>query len=139
MPIVLKKKKPLPAPSNQLEQPGAVIDFPAAAALPNVELSEDAVAEAFAQTYLDTLRFDHTRGKWFVWNGPRWCRNNTGLAFDYARKICRKYRKDHLRMSSKKAAEGVELMRSAISDLPLIPRFGIAIRSCSELPAAPST
>lgn len=110
MPIVLKKKKPLPAPSNPPERPGAVIKFPAAAALPNVELSEDAIAEAFAQSYGGRLRFDHTRGKWFVWDGSHWKRNDTELAFDYARHLCRQYRKDQLRMSSRKAAEGVELM-----------------------------
>ena len=110
MPVILKKKKMLPAPPSPPEQPGAVIKFPAVAALPNVELSEDAIAEAFALTYLDTLRFDHTRGKWFEWNGSRWKRNDTELAFDYARQLCRKYRKDQLRMSSRKAAEGVELM-----------------------------
>ena len=109
MPVVLKKK-PLPAPPNLPEQPGAVIKFPAAAALASVELSEDAIAEEFAQAYLDRLRFDHTRGKWFVWDVSRWKRNDTELAFDYARHLCRQYRKDQLRMSSRKAAEGVELM-----------------------------
>jgi putative DNA primase/helicase len=107
MPVVLKKKKPIP---DSPQQPGAVINFPAAAALQSVELSEDAIAEAFAMEYLDTLRFDHTRGKWFEWNGSRWKRNDTELAFDYARHLCRQYRKDQLRMSSRKAAEGVELM-----------------------------
>jgi putative DNA primase/helicase len=111
MPVVLKKQKPLPAaPSNPPEQPGEVIKFPAAVALPNVELSEDAIAEAFAQAYGGGLRFDHTRGKWFVWGSSRWKRNDTELAFDYARHLCRQSRKDQLRMSSRKAAEGVELM-----------------------------
>ena len=89
MPVVLKKK-PLPAPPNLPEQPGAVIKFPAAAALASVELSEDAIAEEFAQAYLDRLRFDHTRGKWFVWDVSRWKRNDTELAFDYARHFIEK-------------------------------------------------
>jgi putative DNA primase/helicase len=114
MPVILKKKKIPP------EQPGAVIKFPAVAVLPNVELSEDAIAEAFALTYLDTLRFDHTRGKWFEWNDSRWKRNETELAFDYARHLCRQYRKDQLRMSSRKAAEGVELMAQRDQRLAVI-------------------
>jgi putative DNA primase/helicase len=108
-PVVVKKTGDATQPQMAAE-PGIVINFPIGMSNLGVELTEDAVAEAFAQTYLDTLRFDHTRGKWFVWNGSRWDRNDTGLAFDYARKLCRKYRKDQLRMSSRKAAEGVELM-----------------------------
>src|SRR5208282_1322593 len=110
MPVVVKKKKVDVAQSNEEHQPGTVITFPAAMANSAVELTEDAVAEAFAQIYGDELRFDHTQGKWFVWDGSRWMRNDTELAFDYARHLCRKYRKDQLRMGSRKAAEGVERM-----------------------------
>jgi putative DNA primase/helicase len=123
MPVTLKKKEMLPAPPSPPEQPGAVVKFPAAAALPNVELSEDAIAEAFARAYADRLRFDHTRGKWFEWNGLQWKRNDTGLAFDYARLLCRKYRKDKLKMSSRKAAEGVELMAQRDQRLAVTPEI----------------
>ena len=114
MPVVVKKPMVLKDKGNtaecKVDEPGIVIKFPAGISDLGVELTEDAIAEAFAQTYLPTLRFDHTRGKWFVWDDSRWKRNDTELAFDYARHLCRQYRKDQLRMSSRKAAEGVELM-----------------------------
>jgi len=111
MPVLkLKKKKVDVAQSNEEHLPGTVIKFPAAMASSGVELSEDGIAEAFAQDYGERLRFDHTQGKWFAWDGSLWTRNDTELAFDYARHLCRKHRKDQLRMGSRKAAEGVERM-----------------------------
>jgi putative DNA primase/helicase len=109
MSIVIKKK----SNANQLGAdvaPGTVIEFPAALAGPAVELTEDAVAEAFAQKYADELRFDHTNGKWFVWTGHRWQQNDTQAAFDFARHLCREQRHGQRIMGSKKAAEGVEHM-----------------------------
>jgi putative DNA primase/helicase len=107
---VVVKKKVVADQAIVVDQPGIVVSFPAAMTNPAVELTEDAVAEEFAKTYGDKLRFDHTQDKWFVWDGLRWRRNDTELAFDYARHLCRKYRKDQLRMGSRKAAEGVERM-----------------------------
>jgi putative DNA primase/helicase len=112
MPVIVKKPVPkvINADECKVDGPGIVIPFPAGMIDPGVELTEDAIAEEFAQTCVDKLRFDHTRGKWFVWDGSRWRRNDTELAFDYARHLCRKYRKDQTRMSSRKAADGVERM-----------------------------
>lgn len=56
---------------------------------PGAEVSEDVIALAFTQTYRDTLRFDHDIGRWFRWTGAYWKRDETDLAFDYARKFAR--------------------------------------------------
>lgn len=56
---------------------------------PGAEVSEDVIALAFTQTYGDTLRYDHDIGRWFRWTGAYWKRDETDLAFDYARKFAR--------------------------------------------------
>ncbi|HEV7254764.1 MAG TPA: phage/plasmid primase, P4 family [Mesorhizobium sp.] len=52
--------------------------------------TEDAVALAFAKAHGDDLRFCHHAGKWHVWTGARWQKEDTRLAFDWARTVCRK-------------------------------------------------
>ena len=111
MPVTIKKKLQHHADqSDSDEKPGEVIKFPAATPNEAVELTEDAVAEDFAQKYGDKMRFDHKQGKWFIWDGVRWKGNDTGAAFDYARHLCRKHRGHQRIMGSRKSAEGVEHM-----------------------------
>jgi putative DNA primase/helicase len=88
------------------DKPGKIIDFPDGP----VPLTEDDIAEDFALKYGGQLLFDHHAGKWFVWNGVYWKINEKGLAFDHARRLCRAHRGECSKMSSKKAAEGVEHM-----------------------------
>jgi putative DNA primase/helicase len=91
------------------QKPGKLISFlPSQGSKSTVTLTEDDVAEDFAHRHGQDLRFDHDLGKWFRWNGSCWEMNNTGLAFDYARHLCREHRGDRTTMASKKAAEGVE-------------------------------
>ena len=52
-------------------------------------LTEDSVALAFADRYRNELRFDHDRGKWYVWIGARWQLEGTCLAFSCARELVR--------------------------------------------------
>ena len=52
-----------------------------------LEISEDNLAHAFARHFRDKLRFDHTSGKWFVWNDVRWQRNETRKASDWVRRF----------------------------------------------------
>ena len=75
-----------------------------------VNLTEDDVAEDFARRHGKDLRFDHDRGKCFMWNSKYWEMNNTGLAFDFARHLCREHRREKTTMASKKAADAVEHM-----------------------------
>ena len=55
--------------------------------------TEDAIALAFAEKYKNILRYDHTQGIWFVYDGSRWKEEKTNLAFDWARRLCREYNK----------------------------------------------
>jgi putative DNA primase/helicase len=83
-------------------------------------VTEDSVALEFAAKHADELRYDHTLGKWFRWNGAIWQREDTKLAYSYARKLSRELaiiRDDvKLQMSAGRAAfcDGVE--RLAKSD-----------------------
>ncbi|HEV7253078.1 MAG TPA: phage/plasmid primase, P4 family [Mesorhizobium sp.] len=53
------------------------------------ELTEDGIARAFARKHKDDLRFCHHAGKWYHWTGARWQKEETKLAFHWAREICR--------------------------------------------------
>lgn len=52
-------------------------------------LSEDGVAQAFAARFRQDLRFCHSTGRWFQWAGTHWRREETQLAFEWARETCR--------------------------------------------------
>ena len=88
--------------------PGVVVNFPISNT--PVNLTEDDVAEDFALKYRDLMRFDHHIGRWYIWDDKRWSVNETELAFDFARRLCREHRGDLKSMASKKSAEGVEHM-----------------------------
>ncbi len=75
-----------------------------------IELTEDGIAEEFAGKHVDDFRFDHDRGYWFCWKGTHWQMNKTNLAFDYARRLCRKHRGGRTKMATKNAVQGVEHM-----------------------------
>jgi putative DNA primase/helicase len=47
-------------------------------------VTEGNTADAFAAAHADALRFDHTRGKWSLWDGARWKREETKLAYRWA-------------------------------------------------------
>ncbi len=51
--------------------------------------TEDGIALAFTETHRNDLRFCHHAGKWYVWTGTRWQKEETKLAFNWARKTCR--------------------------------------------------
>lgn len=53
------------------------------------EFSDEALATDFAHAYADELRYCAAWGKWLRWDGGRWAPEETMLAFDYARTICR--------------------------------------------------
>lgn len=51
--------------------------------------TEDAIALSFAEARRDNLRFCHHAAKWYVWTGSRWLKQETKLAFHWARETCR--------------------------------------------------
>lgn len=52
-------------------------------------MSEDGVARAFTAAHADRLRYCHSSGRWHVWTGVNWRRDETALAFNWAREISR--------------------------------------------------
>jgi putative DNA primase/helicase len=54
-------------------------------------LTEEKLAQQFEATYKDQMHYDHNRGRWYHWDEERgyWTRNETRLAFHFAREICR--------------------------------------------------
>ena len=53
------------------------------------ELTEDGIALVFARLYQDVLRYCHHTGSWYQWTGKAWRREETKLAFTWARHTCR--------------------------------------------------
>lgn len=53
-------------------------------------ISEDAAALAFAETYEGVLLYCHTAGSWYEWKESHWRRENTSLAFHFARELARR-------------------------------------------------
>jgi putative DNA primase/helicase len=52
-------------------------------------ITEGTVADAFARRYRDQLRYCHHNRAWFVWDGARWRKEPTKLAFRWAHEQAR--------------------------------------------------
>ena len=82
-------------------------------------LTEDGIALAFAAQHGGELRYCHHAQHWYVWAGSYWRREETKLAFSYAREICRRMapmaeEKDQPKIS--KAAFSASVERFAQAD-----------------------
>ncbi len=53
------------------------------------EFSEDKLALQLVDRYVDKLRYVDSWGKWFVYDGKVWLRDDTRTIFSLSRKICR--------------------------------------------------
>jgi phage/plasmid-associated DNA primase len=51
--------------------------------------TDEALALRFALRHSDDLRYVAAWGRWLHWDGARWQFDDTMMAFDHARKICR--------------------------------------------------
>jgi len=81
-----------------------------------VQLTEDGIALAFAERHRDQLRYDHTRGCWYVWDGARWKIEKTHLAFDWARVLCREYNHQNQSAALPKVRTAAAVERFARAD-----------------------
>jgi putative DNA primase/helicase len=86
---------------------------------PDDIVTEDSAAQQFIELHSDKLRYCHSHGKWFRWNGFYWEINNTNLAFHHARELARQLAADQsdskrYKISATSFAGGVE--RFAKSD-----------------------
>jgi putative DNA primase/helicase len=77
--------------------------------------SEDGIALAFAERYAHAARFCHTTGAWFSWTKTHWRRDDSMLAFCWARDLCRELNSLDV-ASLKKTATAAAVERAARSD-----------------------
>ena len=83
------------------------------------QFSDDALALRFSQRYAGQLRYVAAWNKWLWWDDRRWVFEDTKLAFDYARVVCREAageRNNHksaAAVASAKTVAAVERLASA--------------------------
>lgn len=80
-----------------------------------IDLSEDGIALAFAVRYSNIARYCHSTGSWFVWTGTHWRRDESLLAFSWARDLCRETNSAGL-ATLKKTATAAAVERAARAD-----------------------
>lgn len=85
-------------------------------------MTEDGVALAFAAHNADRLRFYHSSGRWYVWSGSHWQKEESKLAFDWARQMCRTRAAAEPRSAAAKA-----LAKAATASA--VERFAQAVRA----------
>ena len=96
-------------------------DAPQAQDVAGFDLTEDGIARAFAHKHGAELRFDHHAGSWYRWTGQVWQREETKLAFTWARQICRdlareQHAEDRAKCMLAKAATAAAVERFAQAD-----------------------
>lgn len=57
--------------------------------LANDVVTEDSAAVLFVERHGDNIRYCHTKGSWFRWDGVRWKLDETGVTYQEAREIAR--------------------------------------------------
>lgn len=87
--------------------------------LSNELVTEDQAAIEFARRHAGCLRYCHSTGSWFEWDGAVWRRNETGLAFQFARELARDLstrEPDSIRYIASKTSFAAGVERFARSD-----------------------
>lgn len=131
-------------------------DLEAAEALDDGVITQDGVALIFAERYAGKLKFCHSTGAWFEWDGSRWRRNDEDVAFQYARTLGREAsegEKANVRKEVRKVAFAGAVERFARGDARLsttadrwdadpwllgTPGGTVNLRTGELLPAAPA-
>ena len=80
---------------------------------PNDVITEDSAAKMFVERRGEDLRFCHSTGSWFRWNSRAWAKEQTGIAFHWARELSRGLAEDvpankRVKINSTSFASGVE-------------------------------
>lgn len=73
------------------------------------DINEDALALLFAEKHVRQLRYCHTRGKWYLWDGARWKLEQTQRAFQWARTLCREYNRRAASDKERKTLQSVRM------------------------------
>jgi hypothetical protein len=74
-------------------------------------ITEDAVASRFVEIFAEKLRYCHSTGAWFEWNNIVWRKNETKLAFHWARVLAREL-SDNETPKEMKAAQRASFARA---------------------------
>lgn len=85
---IVNQAEKVQAPKAQVETPASGPKSGKAKTIYYDE-TEDGIARSFADKYHDDLRYCHHTGSWFRWDGQRWFKEETRLAFDWTRILCR--------------------------------------------------
>ena len=105
----------LKAARERREKPFGKRERPVGDDLKGYAPTEDGIALAFRDRYQDRLRYCHHAGAWHIWDDTRWARNETKLAFSWAREVARAINtEDSATLAKASTAAGVE--RFAIAD-----------------------
>jgi putative DNA primase/helicase len=96
-PKTKSKPKPNPTPNVQPEVAPGPTDNVVALRQPEAEpdldtppeYSEDALAELFSTRYHESMKYCGPNKCWFVWDGGKWIQDNSGIAIDKSRRICK--------------------------------------------------
>ena len=62
---------------------------PLAVATAQLPVTEDSLALVFANEFSDRARFDHHSGRWYLWDGSIWRKNEDLAALEWCRGLCR--------------------------------------------------
>lgn len=79
---------------SDLTDPAFLSDGPQSPRDDQVELTEHGVALAFAKRHDADLRYCHTSGIWYRWQGVRWVPDQTRKAFNWARHLVASLNRD---------------------------------------------
>ncbi len=82
-------------------------------AAPNDVINRNLAAKQFVERHGEDLRFCHSTNAWFKWNSRAWAKEQTGLAFHWARQLARGLAEDvpaskRVKINSTSFASGVE-------------------------------
>ncbi len=89
-------------------------------------VTEDGTAQRFADIHRNRLRYCHSTGAWFVWDGVSWKVSKTGIAFQWARQLARdlaQRQKEQVRYVTSKTSFAAGVERFSRSD----PVFAVTI------------
>ena len=73
-------------------------------------VTQDGTALLFVQRHGHQLRYDYDVRAWFLWDGTRWHRDRSQLAFSFARSLARSV-SEHVQIIEKAAIRKVSFMR----------------------------
>lgn len=77
------------------------------------EFSDESLALEFAVRHAPDLRYVHTWSRWLYWTGTHWKTDDTLLAFDHARLICREASQRAAKVNRKAGAKIAAMITSA--------------------------